>query len=108
MTNQQRFRTDRSETGSRARLVAEVIDVHQSRSDRPATGGRAIWRTIAGRRGASNHLIRRQRRRRNDEAALSAGFGSYAQFHRVYRARFGKSPRKCVFEPLDEKTPAAK
>lgn len=42
------------------------------------------------------------------EAALSAGFGSYAQFHRVYRARFGKSPRKCVFEPLDEKTPAAK
>lgn len=27
------------------------------------------------------------------EAALAAGFGSYAQFHRVFRARFGKAPR---------------
>lgn len=27
------------------------------------------------------------------EAALDAGFGSYAQFHRVFRARFGASPR---------------
>jgi len=26
-------------------------------------------------------------------AALDAGFGSYAQFHRVFRARFGQSPR---------------
>ncbi len=28
------------------------------------------------------------------EAALGAGFGSYAQFHRVFRARFGKTPRE--------------
>jgi len=26
-------------------------------------------------------------------AALDAGFGSYAQFHRIFRARFGKAPR---------------
>lgn len=26
-------------------------------------------------------------------AALEAGFGSYAQFHRVHRARFGRGPR---------------
>jgi len=31
-------------------------------------------------------------------AALGAGFGSYAQFHRVFRARFGKSPREYLFE----------
>jgi AraC-like DNA-binding protein len=28
------------------------------------------------------------------EAALAAGFGSYAQFHRVFRARFGRGPRE--------------
>jgi AraC-like DNA-binding protein len=28
------------------------------------------------------------------EAALQAGFGSYAQFHRVFKARFGHGPRK--------------
>jgi AraC-like DNA-binding protein len=27
------------------------------------------------------------------EAALDAGFGSYAQFHRVFRARYGAAPR---------------
>jgi AraC-like DNA-binding protein len=32
------------------------------------------------------------------DAALAAGFGSYAQFHRVFRARFGRSPRKHLFE----------
>jgi AraC-like DNA-binding protein len=32
------------------------------------------------------------------EAALGAGFGSYAQFHRVFRARFGKPPREYLFE----------
>jgi transcriptional regulator GlxA family with amidase domain len=31
-------------------------------------------------------------------AALGAGFGSYAQFHRVFRARFGKSPREYLGE----------
>jgi AraC-like DNA-binding protein len=31
-------------------------------------------------------------------AALGAGFGSYAQFHRVFRARFGKTPREYLFE----------
>jgi AraC-like DNA-binding protein len=35
------------------------------------------------------------------QAALNAGFGSYAQFHRVFRARFGKSPRE--YMKLDEK-----
>jgi AraC-like DNA-binding protein len=28
------------------------------------------------------------------EAALSAGFGSYAQFHRVFRAWRGTTPRE--------------
>jgi AraC-like DNA-binding protein len=31
-------------------------------------------------------------------AILSAGFGSYAQFNRSFRARFGKSPREYLFE----------
>jgi AraC-like DNA-binding protein len=31
-------------------------------------------------------------------AALGAGFGSYPQFHRVFRARFGKTPREYLFE----------
>jgi AraC-like DNA-binding protein len=33
------------------------------------------------------------------EAALAAGFGSYAQFHRVFRARFGQSPREYLLGP---------
>jgi AraC-like DNA-binding protein len=32
------------------------------------------------------------------EAALGAGFGSYAQFHRVFRARFGQAPREYLLE----------
>jgi AraC-like DNA-binding protein len=32
------------------------------------------------------------------DAALGAGFGSYAQFHRVFRARFGKTPRDYLGE----------
>jgi AraC-like DNA-binding protein len=28
------------------------------------------------------------------EAALAAGFGSNAQFYRVFRARFGRAPRE--------------
>jgi transcriptional regulator GlxA family with amidase domain len=32
------------------------------------------------------------------DAALAAGFGSYAQFHRVFRARFGKTPRDYLLE----------
>ena len=31
-------------------------------------------------------------------AALEAGFGSYAQFHRVFRARFGQPPREYLLE----------
>jgi transcriptional regulator GlxA family with amidase domain len=31
-------------------------------------------------------------------AALGAGFGSYPQFHRVFRARFGRTPREYLFE----------
>jgi methylphosphotriester-DNA--protein-cysteine methyltransferase len=31
-------------------------------------------------------------------AALDAGFGSYVQFNRVFRARFGKPPREYLFE----------
>jgi AraC-like DNA-binding protein len=30
--------------------------------------------------------------------ALDAGFGSYAQFHRIFRARYGKSPREHLRE----------
>jgi AraC-like DNA-binding protein len=33
-------------------------------------------------------------------AALEAGFGSYAQFHRVFRARFGQTPREYLQEHL--------
>lgn len=32
------------------------------------------------------------------EAALESGFGSYAQFHRVFRARFGQAPREYLLE----------
>ncbi|HEX2731134.1 MAG TPA: helix-turn-helix domain-containing protein [Polyangiaceae bacterium] len=32
------------------------------------------------------------------QAALDAGFGSYAQFHRVFRARFGRTPRDYLLE----------
>ena len=32
------------------------------------------------------------------EAALYAGFGSYAQFHRVFRARFGMAPRDYLLD----------
>jgi AraC-like DNA-binding protein len=39
------------------------------------------------------------------EAALAAGFGSYAQFHRVFRARFGKTPREYLFEHRDSRKP---
>jgi AraC-like DNA-binding protein len=31
-------------------------------------------------------------------AALEAGFGSYAQFHRVFRGRFGQTPREYLLE----------
>ena len=34
------------------------------------------------------------------EAALGAGFGSYAQFHRVFRARFGQAPREYLPDHL--------
>jgi AraC-like DNA-binding protein len=33
-------------------------------------------------------------------AALDAGFGSYAQFHRVFRARFGRTPREYLLERM--------
>jgi AraC-like DNA-binding protein len=36
------------------------------------------------------------------KSALAAGFGSYAQFHRVFRARFGQGPREYLFEHRDE------
>ena len=32
------------------------------------------------------------------EAAHEAGFGSYAQFHRVFRARFGQAPREYLLK----------
>jgi AraC-like DNA-binding protein len=40
------------------------------------------------------------------DAALGAGFGSYAQFHRVFRARFGKGPREYLLEQQVERAPA--
>jgi len=41
-------------------------------------------------------------------AALEAGFGSYAQFHRVFRARFGQTPREYLQEhqPFADTRPA--
>ena len=42
------------------------------------------------------------------DAAMSAGFGSYAQFHRVFRARFGKAPRDYLFEHPTELLVATK
>jgi AraC-like DNA-binding protein len=38
------------------------------------------------------------------ESALAAGFGSYAQFHRVFRARFGQGPREYLFDHRDDLT----
>jgi AraC-like DNA-binding protein len=38
-------------------------------------------------------------------AALGAGFGSYPQFHRVFRARFGKTPREYLFEQRNTARP---
>jgi AraC-like DNA-binding protein len=38
------------------------------------------------------------------EAALEAGFGSYAQFHRVFRARFGQAPRTYLAQRSDRAT----
>jgi AraC-like DNA-binding protein len=40
------------------------------------------------------------------EAALDAGFGSYAQFHRVFRARFGRAPRAYLAERNAKGEPA--
>ncbi len=36
------------------------------------------------------------------DAALDAGFGSYAQFHRVFRARFGRTPREYLLHRVAE------
>jgi AraC-like DNA-binding protein len=30
------------------------------------------------------------------EAVYAAGFGSYAQFHRVFTAAYGRGPRECL------------
>jgi len=30
------------------------------------------------------------------EAVYEAGFGSYAQFHKVFKKRYGKAPREAV------------
>ena len=41
------------------------------------------------------------------QAALESGFGSYAQFHRVFRARFGRTPRDYLLERNPEAIVAA-
>ena len=41
------------------------------------------------------------------QAALESGFGSYAQFHRVFRARFGRTPRDYLLERNPESIVAA-
>jgi AraC-like DNA-binding protein len=33
------------------------------------------------------------------QAALDAGFGSYAQFHRVFRQQIGVTPKECLARP---------
>jgi AraC-like DNA-binding protein len=42
------------------------------------------------------------------EAALAAGFGSYAQFHRVFRDRFGDSPRSYLAHQDPPRPPGGK
>jgi len=42
------------------------------------------------------------------DAALGAGFGSYAQFHRVFHARFGRAPRAYLFERINERAASAR
>jgi AraC-like DNA-binding protein len=32
------------------------------------------------------------------EAVYAAGFGSYAQFHRVFTQEYGRGPRECLRE----------
>lgn len=39
---------------------------------------------------------RRQGRRTVSEAVYEAGFGSYAQFHRVFTAEYAQGPRECL------------
>jgi transcriptional regulator GlxA family with amidase domain len=41
-------------------------------------------------------------------AAIDAGFGSYAQFHRVFRARFGRAPREYLRERASLGTPRSR
>jgi AraC-like DNA-binding protein len=41
------------------------------------------------------------------QAALDAGFGSYAQFHRVFRARFRQSPRDYLTALAADQNPVA-
>jgi AraC-like DNA-binding protein len=49
---------------------------------------------VIGRRGGEDSLL---------HCALEAGFGSYAQFHRIYRKLHGESPRH-LFEPERSQT----
>jgi AraC-like DNA-binding protein len=40
--------------------------------------------------------LSQDRRRNLLDAALAAGFGSYAQFHRVFTEAYGRAPRECL------------
>jgi AraC-like DNA-binding protein len=41
-------------------------------------------------------LIREPEKRTITEAVYAAGFGSYAQFHRVFTQAYGSGPRECL------------
>jgi len=44
---------------------------------------------------------RRRGRRTISEAVYEAGFGSYAQFHRVFSAEYSQSPRECLSQAFE-------
>lgn len=46
---------------------------------------------------------RRQGRRTLSEAIYEAGFGSYAQFYRVFKAEYAQGPRECLNQAMEPK-----
>jgi AraC-like DNA-binding protein len=44
---------------------------------------------------------RRQGRRTLSEVIYEAGFGSYAQFYRVFKAEYAQGPRECLSEAME-------
>jgi AraC-like DNA-binding protein len=55
-------------------------------------------------------LIRQPEQRTITEAVYAAGFGSYAQFHRVFTQAYGRGPRECLqaFKEAPEDRPGVR